>query len=318
MTVLTNSHACGYNKDMKNYDVIILGAGPAGLTAGLYATRGGLKAAIVECNTVGGQASTAANIENYPGFSGINGFDLTYRMLEQCKSLGADLFFDKLAAIELRSPVKTVSLGDGSVLSARAVIIATGTAHRPLGLEDEDRFLGKGISYCATCDGALQKGKTVAVVGGGNTAAEEALYLEKLAAKVYLIHRRDALRADDILKKRIAQSNIEVLWDSVVSKLYGGQNLTEIAVKNVKTDALSVFNINCLFVAIGQIPNSEPFGLNVDEHGFILTDGEMRTSQEGVFAAGDVRSKSLRQVVTACADGAVAADSAIRFLMTKV
>ncbi len=307
----------GYNIGMKNFDLVILGAGPAGLTAGIYAARGGLKCAVIEQNTVGGQASAAAAIENFPGVDVTDGFALCYNMQQQCKALGVEFIFDSVSSLDISSPQKTFVLGDGGEATSRAVIIATGAAHRKLGLEDEDRLCGRGVSYCATCDGALYRGKTVAVVGGGNTAAEEALYLSNLAAKTYLIHRRDALRADDILARRVLSSNVEVVWDSVVAELHGQQNLTQITLKNVKTDVLTSVLVDCVFVAIGQVPNSQLFDVAKDEAGYILTDEQMQTSIDGVYAAGDVRKKSLRQVVTACADGAIAADSAIKALMTK-
>ncbi len=289
----------------QNFDVIIIGAGPAGLTAGIYAARGGQSVAIVERGAVGGLASLAHSVENYPGFEKISGFDLCYKMFSQCQSLGATFFFDEIKCADLIS--KQITLASGDVLRSKRVIIATGASPKPLGLENEKKFTGRGVSYCATCDGALYKGKTVAVVGGGNTAVEDALYLENLAKKVYLIHRRDALRADEILATRLKCSSVEILWDSVVTRLVGKDKLTQIEVKNVKNDTLSPFLVDCLFVAIGQKPNVEGFdGLELKD-GYILTNENMQTSLPGVYAAGDVRFKSLRQIVTACSDGAIAA-----------
>lgn len=287
------------------YDVIIIGGGPAGLSAGIYAARGGLKTVIVENKSIGGQAQTAHEIQNYPGIKAIGGFDLCYAMMEQCTSFGVDFALDRITACDLQN--KKITLESGNELSAKFIIIATGASPRKLGVENERRFLGKGVSYCATCDGAFFKGKTVAVIGGGNTAVEDALYLEKLASKVYLVHRRDALRADKILCDRLEKSRVEVIWDSVVQNLDGNENLTQMILKNVKNDTLNTVSVDGVFVAIGQIPDSNLFeGVQKTSNGYIVTDENMRTNIEGVFAVGDVRDKTLRQVVTACADGAIA------------
>ncbi len=299
----------GYNMNMSEnvFDTVIVGSGPAGLTAGLYAARGGDRVAIV-CGETGGLAATAAKIENYPGVRSTDGFALCYAMLEQAKAAGAILFFDRAVGFELAGEQKSISLGDGQVLCARKVILAMGCEHRRLGLDNEEALIGKGISYCATCDGALFRGKPVAVVGGGNTAAAEALYLSKLASHVYLIHRRDALRADKAYADELASSPVEVLWDSVVVKLIAEDKLSEIEVKNLKTDKSTRVLADCVFVAIGQVPRTSGLeGIALDKDGFVITDEFMRTSQEGVYAAGDIRSKPLRQIVTACADGAIAA-----------
>lgn len=297
------------------YDTIIIGAGPAGLCAGIYATRGGLKTAVVECKSVGGQAQTAADIQNYPGIPSTSGFDLCYAMMNQCESFGAHFIFDEISSLSLAGDVKTLTLSSGQTLEGKTVIIASGASSRKLGISNEDNFIGKGISYCATCDGAFFKGKTVAVIGGGNTAAEDALYLEKLAKKVYLVHRRNALRADKILCDRLEKSSVEIVWDSVVDSLHGNDKITEMTLKNVKTDTLTSFSVDGVFVAIGQTPNSQLFeSVQKTESGYIQTDELMRTNIEGVYAVGDVRDKSLRQVVTACSDGAIAADDAIKFL----
>lgn len=287
------------------YDVIIIGGGPAGLSAGIYAARGGLKTVIVESKSIGGQAQTAHEIQNYPGIKAVGGFDLCYSMMEQCTSFGVDFALDRIAACDLQN--KKITLESGNKLSAKFIIIATGASPRKLGVENESRFLGKGVSYCATCDGAFFKGKTVAVIGGGNTAVEDALYLEKLASKVYLVHRRDALRADRILCDRLEKSNVEVIWSSVVQNLDGDDNLTQMTLKNVKNNTLSAVSVDGVFVAIGQIPESNLFeGVQKTSDGYIITDENMRTDIDGVFAVGDVRDKTLRQVITACADGAIA------------
>ena len=299
------------------YDVIILGAGPAGLTAGIYAARGGLNAVIVESKAVGGQAALTAEIENYPGFESVSGFELVSLMQAQCERLGVALVNDNPVYVSLEGNIMWVGTAYCGVREARAVIIATGAMPRTLGLPRESALMGGGVSYCATCDGAFFKGKAVAVVGGGNTAAEDALYLEKFASSVTLIHRRDALRADAILAKRIAESTVKVAWDSVVTQLNGENKLSSVTLKNVKTGELSDLPVSGLFVAVGQTPATEGLkGVELDG-GYIVTDEEMRTSLPGVFAAGDVRKKTLRQVVTATADGAIAAESAIKFLNTN-
>ena len=299
------------------YDVIILGAGPAGLTAGIYAARGGLNAVIVESKAVGGQAALTAEIENYPGFENVSGFELVSLMQAQCERLGVAFVYDNPVNVSLDGNIKSVETAYSGVLEARAVILATGAMPRTLGLPRESALMGGGVSYCATCDGAFFKGKAVAVVGGGNTAAEDALYLEKFASSVTLIHRRDALRADAILAKRIAESTVKVAWDSVVTQLNGENKLSSVTLKNVKTGELSDLPVSGLFVAVGQTPATEGLkGVELDG-GYIVTDEEMRTSLPGVFAAGDVRKKTLRQVVTATADGAIAAESAIKFLNTN-
>ena len=299
------------------YDVIILGAGPAGLTAGIYAARGGLNAVIVESKAVGGQAALTAEIENYPGFESVSGFELVSLIQAQCERLGVAFVYDNPVNVSLDGNIKSVETAYSGVLEARAVIIATGAMPRTLGLPRESALMGGGVSYCATCDGAFFKGKAVAVVGGGNTAAEDALYLEKFASSVTLIHRRDALRADAILANRIAESTVKVAWDSVVTQLNGENKLSSVTLKNVKTGELSDLPVSGLFVAVGQTPATEGLkGVELDG-GYIVTDEEMRTSLPGVFAAGDVRKKTLRQVVTATADGAIAAESAIKFLNTN-
>lgn len=301
------------------YDTIIIGAGPAGLCAGIYATRGGLKTAIIEANSVGGQAQTAADIQNFPGILSTSGFDLCYTMMNQCASFGAEFVFDKITSLTLEGDVKSISLASGKELQSKTIVIASGASSRKLGVVGEENFIGKGVSYCATCDGAFFKGKTVAVIGGGNTAAEDALYLEKLANKVYLVHRRDALRADKILCDRLEKSNVSILWDSVVESLHGKDKIAQMTLKNVKNNTLTTVSVDGVFVAIGQIPNSQLFeNVKKTESGYIETDDVMRTNIEGVYAVGDVREKTLRQVVTACADGAIAADDIIKILSAQL
>lgn len=298
----------------KKYDLIILGAGPAGLTAGIYAARGGLRAVVVESKAVGGQASLTAEIENYPGFKSISGFELTSLMQAQCEGLGVEFVYDNPENVSLDGETKRVETAYSGTLSAPALIIASGAVPRTLGVERESALIGGGVSYCATCDGAFFRGKPVAVVGGGNTAVEDALYLEKFASEVYLIHRRDELRAGAMRADRVKSGGVKIIWDSVVTELVGENRLQSVTLKNVKTGELSSLAVNGLFVAVGQRPATEWIkGLALDG-GYVVTDEDMRTELPGVFAAGDVRKKSLRQVVTATADGAIAAESAIKFL----
>ena len=300
------------------YDLIILGAGPAGLTAGIYAARGGLNAVIVESKAVGGQAALTAEIENYPGFASVSGYELVSLMQAQCEALGVSFVFDAPVTLALEGGVKRVETAYSGTLEARAVILATGALPRTLGIERESELMGGGVSYCATCDGAFFRGKPVAVVGGGNTAVEDALYLEKFASEVYLIHRRDALRADAILADRVKNSGVHIVWDSVVTALDGDKKLQSVTLKNVKSGDTSSLAVNGLFVAVGQKPATEGLtGVELDG-GYIVTDSEMRTSLPGVFAAGDVRKKTLRQVVTAAADGANAAHWAEDYLLKRV
>ncbi|MBQ9276272.1 MAG: FAD-dependent oxidoreductase, partial [Clostridia bacterium] len=280
---------------------------------------GGLSVLVLENKAPGGQAAQTSVVENYPGVPDVNGFDLSFTMLNQAKSFGVKVKTGSVQSLVLDGDEKKVLLANGKEFSCSALIVATGAKSRLLGLENELELAGRGISYCATCDGMFFKDKTVAVVGGGNTAVEDALYLEKVAKKVYLIHRRDELRADKILADRVKASSVEILWDSVVTQAIENEQLAEIEVKNVKTGSLSRVLVDGLFVAVGQTPNTDFLEFadkkpNLSTTGYIVTDEEMRTNIDGVFAAGDVREKSLRQIVTACADGAVASNSAIKYL----
>lgn len=295
------------------YDVIVLGAGPAGLTAGIYSARGGLKTLVIEKTFVGGQATTTPEIVNYPGVKSTDGFSLTSTMAEQAKSFGCEILTADVTEISLTDKVKTV-VANGVKYESKTVVLASGANARKLGVEHENELLGAGVSYCATCDGAFFKGKTVAVVGGGDTAVEDALYLNRFASKVYLIHRRDSLRANKALSDEIARSNVEIVWNSTIEKLIGTP-LSAVEIKNVKDGKISTLDVNGLFVAVGRIPASDNFEeVEKDENGYILTNEEMKTNVDGIYAVGDVRAKSLRQIVTACADGAIAADSIVRSL----
>lgn len=295
-----------------NYDLVIIGGGPAGLSAAIYATRGGLNTAVIEKQAPGGQIVLTSEIENYPGVDKESGFELAMKMMNQAEGFGAQFIFDRVLDVDPKN--KKVKLAADEI-SYGALIIATGAYPRKLNLEAEARLTGKGVSYCATCDGAFFKGKKVAVNGGGNTAVEDALYLKNFASEVYLIHRRDALRAEKALADAILKSGVKIIWDSVVENINGGDSVESLTLKNVKTGALSSLEVDGLFVAVGQVPETESFKwLELDAQGYVITKEDMSTAFEGVFVAGDLRQKPLRQVITAASDGAIAANSAIKYL----
>ena len=299
---------------MEKYDLIIIGGGPAGLTAGIYAKRGGLRVAIVEKLIPGGQMSRTLEIENYPGFKNVSGIQLAMSMQEQCTSLGVEFIYGEISKLDLINIPKCLTI-NGNTITGDAIIVASGTAPTSLDIKGEKEFAGRGVSYCATCDGGFFKGKKVCVLGGGNTAIEDALYLERLASEVHLIHRRDEYRASKILVDKLNESKIIQHKSSVVDCIHGNNNVESIDIKNLKTGSVTNISINGVFMAVGQTPLSAMFdALEKDGHGCIVTDADMKTSIEGVFAAGDVTKKNVRQIVTACADGAVAAESALKFL----
>ena len=307
----------------KIYDVIILGAGPSGLTAGLYAGRSRLSTLIVEKGQDGGQISITDNIENYPGqqMEGESGRSLVARMSEQAKKFGAERVSDTIKSVELDGDVKKLIGNKGQYLS-KTVIIAAGAFPRPIGCENEGKFVGKGISFCATCDAAFFQDFEVYVVGGGDAAVEEAMYLTKFARSVTVIHRRNELRAAKSIQERAFKNpKLKFMWDSVVACVDGDELLSSMTVKNTKTGELTTIRADeedgmfGLFGFIGLLPNSRLFEGMVDmENGYIKTDENMHTNLPGVFAAGDIRVKSLRQVITAAADGAIAAMQAERYL----
>lgn len=298
---------------MRTYDLIIIGGGPAGLTAGVYARRGGLNVLIVENQAVGGQMGRTLEIENYPGFATVNGFQLAMSMQEQCTTLGVEFAYGNIENLDLDGKDKKLTI-DGEEYSSKAVIIATGTTPTYLNIKGEKEFAGRGVSYCAVCDGGFFKDKNVIVVGGGNTALEDAMYLQRFAKTVYLAHRRDEYRASKILIDKLNESNVKQLKSYVIDEIVGDNKVTKVKVKNLKTNAISDINMDGVFVAVGQTPTASLFSVKKNERGYILVDQEMKTSIDGVFAAGDVTEKQIRQIVTACSDGAIAAESALKFL----
>lgn len=307
----------------KIYDVIVLGAGPAGLAAGLYAGRSRLSTLIIEKGQDGGQIAITDEIENYPGqiVEGESGPSLIARMTEQAKKFGAERCSDVIKSVELNGEVKKL-IGAKGEYEAKCVIIATGAFPKPIGCENEGKFTGKGISFCATCDASFFEDFEVYVVGGGDSAVEEAMYLTKFARKVTVIHRRNELRAaKSIQEKAFKNPKLHFMWDTVVTRVDGDELLSSMTVKNVKTGELTTINADeedglfGLFGFIGYNPNSQLFEGMLDmENGYIKTDENMHTSIPGVFAAGDIRVKSLRQVVTAAADGAIAAMQAEHYI----
>ena len=293
---------------MNNYDIIIVGAGPAGLTAAIYAARASKKVLVLEAKSYGGQIIEALDIENYPAAMHISGFDLATNMYNQALELNAEIKFEKV--IEVTSDLKVTTNKDS--YQAKAIILATGSDHRKLGISNESELIGKGVSYCATCDGNFYRGKDVAVVGGGNSALEEALYLSNLCNQVYLIHRRDTFRGDqksiDEINKK---ANIKPILNTNVVKINGTDHLESIELNNG-----DILNISGLFIAVGLIPENENFAklINLNEFGYIIASEDCTTNVPGIFVAGDCRTKDLRQLVTATSDGAVAAVKAINYI----
>lgn len=299
-------------------DVIIIGGGLAGLTAGLYANRAGLSTLLFEKMFVGGQAATTYLIENYPGFEEpISGPDLSMKVESHARKFGLEIQYDEVTKIEMEGQVKRVHT-ENRVYESRTLIIATGAEPKTLGLAKEDEFRGRGVSYCATCDGLFYKDKDVVVVGGGDTAVEDAEFLAQYVNKVYLIHRRDSFRANKTSSDRVmANDKIKVIWDTVVEEILGDENVTGVGIRNLKTGEKSQLKADGMFVAIGIVPNNDLVKgqLKQTEAGFVLTDENMKTDIAGVFAAGDIRQKPLWQLVTAVSDGAIAAVSAQRYII---
>lgn len=296
------------------YDCIIIGGGPAGLSAGIYAARSGMKTLLLEKLTVGGQMAFIHKIENYPGTNGVSGFDLSMGMQQQAESIGVEFEYDAAVQAELNGKIKSVVTESGKKYETKTLIICTGASHKHLGVEREEELAGAGVSYCAVCDGAFFKNQDVAVVGGGNTALQDTLYLASICRKVYLIHRRGEFRASKILVDRARElDNVEFVLNAQVKELQGEETLTGIKVEG--TCGPRDYEVSGLFVAVGMVPDNSIAGELEMDNGYIVTDENMKTSIDGVYAAGDIRSKEMRQVITAASDGAIAANSAAIFLM---
>lgn len=301
------------------YDIIIIGGGPAGLTAAIYAKEANMSVLVLEKMGVGGQLNNIFNITNYPGFESIDGFELSQKMKNQAKNLGAEFKFEEVIGVNLSGEIKIINTHKAQY-ECKNLIISTGAYARPLEVENEREFYGKGLSYCATCDGALYKGKVVAVVGGGNSSIDDCLYLSNLAQKIYLIHRREQFTAtksafNKVKNLSLEQSKIIFKTNTVVSKLIGDDKLRKIEILNRQTGKSEVLDIDGIFVAIGRKPDTDIFlkQIELDGGGFIRTNEYMETNIKNVYAVGDVRNTPFRQIVTACADGAVA----IRSIVTR-
>ncbi|MBE6158673.1 MAG: thioredoxin-disulfide reductase [Firmicutes bacterium] len=292
------------------YDIIVVGGGPAGMTAAIYARRANKKVLVFEGKACGGQILNATEVDNYPGFESISGFDLSQNMYNQALKLGAEFKFEMVKKITADKKVIT----DNGEYQAKAIILATGAENRRLNIVEEADYIGRGISYCATCDGNFYKGKDVAVVGGGNTALEDALYLSNLCNKVYLIHRRDQFRGEDKYVEQIKlNDNIELILNSQVVDLIGEEHLEKVTVKN-NDETTKTIDVSGLFIAVGQQPRNEMFAdvVEIDEKGYIKAHDEVYTNVEGIYVAGDTRNKVLKQLTTAVSDGSLAATIAIK------
>ena len=299
------------------YDTIIIGAGPAGMTAALYAARSNLKVALLERGIPGGQMNNTADIENYPGYANISGPELAEKMFEPLENLGVEHLFGLVEKIEDRGDFKEIITEDER-FEAKTVIIASGANHRHLGVPGEEDFNSRGVSYCAVCDGAFFRDEDLLVVGGGDSAVEEAIFLTRFAKSVTIVHRRDELRAQKVLQDRaFANEKIRFVWDSVVESIHGDERkVTGVTFKNVKTGETSQADFGGIFIYVGLDPVSEfaaDLGIT-DEAGWILTDHQMKTSVAGIYAVGDVRQKDLRQITTAVGDGAIASQEVYKYL----
>jgi len=303
--------------EKRNYQVIIIGGGPAGLTAGIYTARAGLDTLLIEREMIGGQIANVEKLENYPGFpEGIGGFELAQLMQQQAEKYGVQIAYTEATGLELKGNTKLVKTAEGD-FETKAVILTGAAKRRKLGVPGEAEFTGKGVSYCATCDGPIFRDKVVAIAGGGNAAITEALHLTHFASKVTVIHRRDQLRATAILQERaFAEPKINFLWDTGIEKIEGEDFVKRLRLNNLKTGAKSALEVDGLFVSIGFEPDTAYLKgiLTLDNEGHIITNNEMETAVPGIFVAGDTRSKLARQVVTAAGDGATAAISAERYL----
>ena len=301
------------------YDIIIIGAGPAGLAAAVYGQRAEKRTLLIDEKGYGGQNINTPEVENYPAIQKISGFDFANSLYQQAANLGAELTFEKAIAIETKADTKIVRTESG-FYEGRAVIIATGAKNRPLGLEREAELTGRGVAYCATCDGAFYRGRTVAVIGGGNTALEDAEVLSGLAEKVYLIHRRDVFRGEESLVNRIrTKENVDLLLNRIPTALLGEEKITGLELEDRLNGEKEVLQLDGIFVAIGQMPDNEAFAeeIELDEKGYVKAGEDCLTKSDGIFVAGDCRTKKVRQLATAVADGAVAALAAVEYINKK-
>lgn len=307
------------NKDI--YEVIIVGGGPAGLTAGLYCKRAALNAVLFEKGLVGGQIAISKDVENYPGLEGITGFDLVEKMSHHAKTYGLPIVRQEITEVHAGADLHSVRLASGELLHTVALILAVGGSARKLGVPGEAEYLGSGVSYCATCDGFFFRDKTVVVVGGGDTAVEEALYLSKLAKKVYLVHRGKTLRASRILQDRLTSgSGIELIWNTIITEIRGNGSVVEgVISKNTETGEINEVPADGLFIFIGYLPSNAlvPSGIRKNEQGFVITDEKCETNIPGIFAAGDLRLKFANQIVVAAADGCISALAAAQYVTQK-
>lgn len=303
------------------YDLIIIGSGPAGLSAAVYGKRAGLDLLVIEENPMsGGQVLNTYEVDNYLGMPGMNGFDMGMKFKEHADTAGAQFQTAHVAEIIDEGDKKTVKTADGTSYEARTLILATGAQHRMLGANGEDTYKGKGVSYCATCDGAFFRKKDVAVVGGGDVAVEDAIYLSRMCSKVYLIHRRDSLRAAKGLQDKLkACENVEILWDRTVQDIYGTGVVEGVKLSHVKDKTEEDLAVAGVFIAVGMHPNTEAFRgiVSCDEQGYVMAGEDCATQTPGIFAAGDLRTKQVRQIVTAVADGACAVASVERYLTAQ-
>lgn len=304
-----------------NYDLVIVGGGPGGLSAGIYAMRAALKTILVEKGLAGGQVTMSDEVENYPGFSHISGADLSMKFADHARACDLETAADEVTAVEPGLEHHTVRLASGTVLKSHAVILATGGTPRKLAIPGEDDYYGRGVSYCAVCDGFFFRNKTVVVVGGGDTATEEALYLAKIAKKVYIAHRRDTFRASMILQQRVeADCNIEVLWNTVLTRINADDSgVRGVGLKDSRTGETCSMDVDGVFIFIGFDPNNDlvPAGIKKNADGYVVTDEKCETQIPGIFAIGDLREKYARQIVVSAADGCIAALAAAHFVETR-
>jgi thioredoxin reductase (NADPH) len=303
------------------YDVVIVGGGPGGLTAGIYAMRAALRTILVEKAVAGGQVALSDGVENYPGFESITGYELSQKFLQHAQSYGMEFVQEEVVAVEPGLDFHSVKLANGNVLKTHTVILATGGSPRKLGVPGEDEYYGKGVSYCGVCDGFFFRDKTVVVAGGGDTAAEEALYLAKLAKQVYLVHRRDALRASMILQQRVKdECKIEILWNTIVTEIKANtEGVNAVSLQDTQTGEQRELSTDGVFVFIGFLPNNQlvPAGIKMSADGYVVTNEKCETNMPGIYVVGDLREKYAKQIVVAAADGCTAALVAAHYVEMK-